>query len=98
MRIRIGSVGAGILLALGGALAPAASSGGQALPEGEGRDEMIAACSACHSVSNILNPHKEFTAEEWEFYLYDMVARGAPVYEEDLEAIRKYLVENYAAD
>lgn len=73
-----------------------AAEGG--LPEGEGRDVMISACTACHGLANIVNPHKPLSTEEWEYYLYDMVVRGAPVHQDDLEALRRYLVENFAND
>jgi hypothetical protein len=37
-------------------------------------------------------------AEEWELTLYDMIARGAPLHAEDLDIVRKYLIENFAID
>lgn len=88
----------GALLGSAIVLTPWFAYGEGALPEGEGREAMLAACTACHGLANILNPHKPLSAQEWEFYLYDMVARGAPVYEEDLDAIRRYLVENFSSD
>ena len=35
------------------------------------------------------------TAEQWEFILYDMIARGAPVHAEDIERVKQYLVDNF---
>ena len=68
---------------------------GQGLPEGENRDKVILACSACHGLDHIFNPSNEMSAEDWEFYVYDMVARGAPVRIEDMQDIIEYLVENF---
>ena len=68
----------------------------QSLPEGPGRDILFTACTVCHGLENITQPHKSFTEEEWEFYLYDMVARGAPMSEDDIERVKQYLVDNFA--
>ena len=58
----------------------------------------VQACTLCHGFNNITDPHKELTAEEWEFYFYDMVSRGAPIYEEDLETVKQYLIDTFAVD
>jgi hypothetical protein len=76
-------------------LFPAAGIG-QSLPEGRGRDVLLTACTVCHGMDNIIQPHKKFSAEEWEFYLYDMVARGAPMDEGDIETVKQYLIDNFA--
>ena len=68
----------------------------QNLPEGPGRDILFTACTVCHGLENITQPHKSFTEEEWEFYVYDMVARGAPMNEDEIEMVKQYLVENFA--
>jgi len=70
----------------------------QGLPDGEGRDVMIAACTACHGLNNITDPSKKLNAQEWELYLYEMIARGAAVYEEDIETLKQYLISNFAVD
>ena len=69
----------------------------QSLPEGPGRDILFTACTVCHGLENITQPHKTFTAEEWEFYVYDMVARGAPMNKDDIETVKQYLIDNFAA-
>lgn len=71
---------------------------GQELPEGEGRDALITACTICHGLGNITNPHRKFNAEEWEFHLYDMISRGAPIYEKDVEMVKRYLIDNFAVE
>ena len=70
-------------------------SWGQGLPEGEHRDKVIMACSACHGLDNIFNASNKMSADDWEFYVYDMVARGAPVRKEDMADIIKYLADNF---
>jgi len=94
-RVVNGKLLSGFLLA--GMLTPVAALGQNA---GENRGEQIAAqaCTYCHGFNNIAQSHKQLTAEEWEFYFYDMVARGAPIYEEDLDIVLQYLIDTYAVD
>ncbi len=65
-------------------------------PNGKARNTLFLVCSQCHSLARITDA--DLTAEEWEFTLYDMIARGAPVYEEDLALVRQYLIDNFAID
>lgn len=66
------------------------------LPEGPARDAMLRACTACHPLTRITE--NDLDADEWAFTLYDMIARGAPLHEEDLEAVRQYLIDNFAVE
>jgi len=68
----------------------------QGLPEGEHRDKVIMACTACHGLDNIFSPYNEMSADDWEFYVYEMVARGAPVKPEDMQDIIDYLADNFS--
>ena len=77
-------------------LVPFLGWGQNPFPQGQVRDTVLLVCSQCHPLTRIIDG--DLTAEEWEFMLYDMIARGAPVYEEDLELVRQYLVENFAID
>ncbi len=77
-------------------LCPAPGWGQGPFPEGEGRDKVILVCSQCHVLTRITD--NDLSAEEWEFTLYDMIARGAPLHEADLENVRRYLIENFASD
>jgi hypothetical protein len=94
-RFTIGKILSGVLAA--GALAPATALA-QGAEENRGMQLAVQACTYCHAFSNITDSHKPLTAEEWEFYFYEMVSRGAPIYEEDLEAVKQYLIDNFAAD
>jgi hypothetical protein len=82
-----------ILLAIG--IFCSSISWGQGFPEGEHLDKVIASCTACHGLDKIVNPSNKMSAEDWEFYVYDMISRGAPVRKEDMEDIVKYLVDNF---
>ena len=65
-------------------------------PEGRARDAVFQACTPCHPLTRISD--NDLDADEWEFTLYDMIARGAPLHEEDLEAVRRYLIDNFAVE
>lgn len=71
------------------------STRGQELfPEGPGRETLFLACVQCHPVDRMTNA--QLSADDWEFILYDMISRGAPVYKKDIEDLKKYLVDNFA--
>jgi hypothetical protein len=38
----------------------------------------------------------KLTAADWEFTLYDMISRGAPVRDDEIDALKMYLVDNFA--
>lgn len=86
---------AGFLLA--GVLAPMPALSQDAAAN-RGMEIAVQACTYCHGFNNIAQSHKQLTAEEWEFYFYDMVSRGAPIYEEDMDAVLQYLIDTYAVD
>jgi hypothetical protein len=65
-------------------------------PEAPGRDVMILACTQCHSLGKMLTA--QLTADEWQLTVYDMVARGSPVYADDLQVLSRYLQDNFATD
>ena len=69
---------------------------GQDMPQGEYRDKTIFACTACHGLDNIFNRSNKISAADWEFYVYEMVARGAPVREEDMQGIIDYLADHFS--
>ena len=77
-------------------LIPIIASSQAPFPEGRARDAVFLVCTQCHPLTRITD--NDLTAAEWEFTLYDMIARGAPLHEADLEAVRQYLIENFAVD
>lgn len=68
----------------------------QTLPPGNGRDAVLLVCTQCHSLNRLTKI--KLTAAQWENALYDMIARGAPVQRDDLDTIKKYLIDNFAVD
>ncbi len=65
-------------------------------PAGPGRDTLFLVCVQCHSLNRITE--SKLSAADWEFTLYDMISRGAPVRNENIDPLKKYLVDNFAAE
>ena len=65
-------------------------------PAEPSRDTLFLVCAQCHSLNRITTA--KLTAEEWEFTLYDMISRGAPVREREIDALKKYLIDNFSSD
>ena len=94
MRISTGAITATVLLWCGAMAPPAVSQ--DAFPDAPGRDALFLACTQCHSPGKMVLA--ELTKDDWEFVVYDMIGRGAPVHEEDLADLVKYLQDNFATD
>lgn len=75
---------------------PLTAAHSQALPEGRGLDVVAMVCTQCHGLDYLAGAAGVLTAEDWENALYDMIARGAPVEEKDLDIVLNYLVDNLA--
>lgn len=75
--------------------ASAAQSQGD-FPDAPGRDTLFLVCSQCHSIGKMKTA--KLSAADWQFIVYDMIARGAPVYPDDIEELTRYLQENFASD
>ncbi len=65
-------------------------------PAGQGRNTLFLVCVQCHPLDRVTEA--KLTAADWEFTLYDMISRGAPVREEDIDTLKKYLVDNFAVE
>jgi hypothetical protein len=91
-KLRMG-VGSAVVLLL--VLASAANGQGD-FPDAPGRDTLFLVCSQCHSIGKINTVN--LTAADWQFIVYDMISRGAPVYPEDIKDLTKYLQDNFASD
>ena len=68
----------------------------ESFPDAPGRDTLILACTQCHALGKMVAA--ELTADDWQFIVYDMIGRGAPVYQEDIADLTKYLQDNFAID
>jgi mono/diheme cytochrome c family protein len=77
------------------AMVPKADSQ-EAFPDEPGRDTLLLACTQCHSLGKMVAA--DLTADDWQFIVYDMISRGAPVHQEDIADLTKYLQRNFAAD
>lgn len=65
-------------------------------PAGQSRDTLFLVCVQCHSLDRVTTAN--LTAADWAFTLYDMISRGAPVRDDEIDALKKYLVDNFATD
>ncbi len=66
-----------------------------ALPEGKGKDVVVNACSACHSLDRITA--LRLSEEGWRNTLRQMIENGASLNPEDMNPIMAYLVANFGA-
>jgi len=87
---------AGALAVTAFALLPFQSIGQNPFPEGAARDTVLLVCSQCHPLTRLIESNMR--AADWEFILYDMVARGAPIHADQLELVRQYLIDSFAVD
>ena len=63
------------------------------LPAGDGKDETQQLCSSCHNLQKTVQSRK--TPQEWERTVFDMVARGAQIFPDEVEKIIKYLGQSF---
>ena len=78
------------------ACAPLLAHSQDPFPAGGARDTVLLVCSQCHPLTRILDSN--MNAAQWEAVLYDMISRGATVYDRELTLVRQYLVDNFATD
>ena len=89
----IAAAGALLLLMLG---VTREAGSQEPFPEAPGRDTLFLACTQCHSIGKMVAA--KLTTDDWQFLVYDMIARGAPVHQEDVADLTKYLQDNFATD
>ena len=63
------------------------------LPAGDGQQETKELCGSCHNLQKIVLSRK--TPQEWERSVFDMVARGAQIFPDEVEKIVKYLGQSF---
>lgn len=78
---------AGLIFATGTASA-------QNLPEGSAKQTVQTVCSQCHSLSFVTN--SRLTKPDWEYVVTDMIGRGAPLMEDEIQPVIEYLSSNFA--
>src|SRR6202040_378816 len=64
------------------------------LPDGDAKETVDAACSACHSLTNITNSQGH-TPEEWKTTVAMMLNVGAAVPPEQVDMVTNYLIRNF---
>ena len=64
-----------------------------ALPPGEGRDALAAACSQCHNL-NIIRAMRE-GSEGWKRHVHNMITRGAQLNAREADTVIAYLAANF---
>ncbi len=65
----------------------------QALPDGEGKGLILAACTQCHSLNSTVQQRK--TAAQWRRTVQDMVERGAQIQLPEIPIIANYLAQSF---
>ena len=66
------------------------------LPDGQGRDLVLAACVQCHDLRNTVMQRK--TATSWRRTVDEMIWRGAPLMVDEAGTVTRYLVESFGPD
>ncbi len=82
----------GVLAVLAGGGAAAADE--PALPDGPGKSQVIEACSSCHAVTQVTSQVRSIA--QWAETVEQMIARGAPVSDDDYPIIVRYLGKYFA--
>jgi virginiamycin B lyase len=65
------------------------------LPDGDAKQLITDACSACHSLTNITNSQGH-TPEEWKTTVAMMLNVGAAVPSEQVDMVTNYLIKNFS--
>ena len=65
------------------------------LPDGPAKQTVQNSCAACHGLSTVTNAGH--TREEWVIVLHMMVNAGAPVPQNQFDAVTDYLAKNFPA-
>lgn len=81
-------------LAQGPAPTRAKSDPSDYLPPGPAKPLVVKQCTACHDMEGALRLRR--TKADWEALVVDMVARGAPLTIEEVDAIVAYLAEAFS--
>ena len=63
------------------------------LPDGEGRLIVEDVCSVCHSVDMVTARGR--SREEWQAVVDMMIGQGAPLHDDEIEPVVRYLSENF---
>src|SRR5688572_11097637 len=71
-----------------------AAAAAQELPDGKGKQILLAACTSCHDLREVTKFRGFYTRAQWRDIVVTMVEYGAPVEKTDVEVLADYLVEH----
>ena len=63
------------------------------LPEGKGKDVVMAVCTECHGLFQFTS--FRLSKKGWEGVVTTMISNGAPLYDEEKEMVVEYLAKNF---
>jgi hypothetical protein len=72
---------------------PQAFSSSNGMPDGPGKAEVVAACSGCHGLGQLMGEHRD--AAGWTTTVTTMINNGAPVADADFDKVVAYLTAHF---
>ena len=73
----------------------AGASAATTLSEGQGKEIVETVCAQCHGL-NIISSAGYSSKEEWANVVSDMIARGAPLLDDEIDTVTQYLAANFS--
>lgn len=68
------------------------------LPEGEGRELIVRACTRCHTLEGVPAYRKYWGYERWLPMVENMIEHGAELNEEEKIVVTRYLAKYFGTD
>jgi competence protein ComEA len=97
MRAGIGGLGVvltgALLCSIGWSTTTIAQSDAAKLPQGDGRDILLTACTECHGLENVTADRK--TSSGWRDVVEEMAGMGARVTDDDIKKVVDYLTRYF---
>ena len=92
----------GLFVACGACTAPRKAvplfEAGVDLPEGEGREILMASCLSCHELTGLALFKGFYTRDSWRTLVLTMKAQGAVVDDGDVEVLSDYLAQYFGPE
>jgi cytochrome c5 len=70
------------------------SAEAEALPDGAGKQILMAACASCHDLGEVTKFRGYYNRAQWRDMVITMVEYGARVNEKEVEVLSDYLVQH----
>lgn len=64
------------------------------LPEGRGREILMASCTSCHDLREVTKFRGYYTRAQWRDVVVTMVEYGADLSDDEIEVLADYLTEH----